>query len=238
MQMTAFTSQYGRYVLNNLIESLDKPYLRARSLGHRSDAALHGAGRDPLPATTPARPSGPAPRGGAGPEGTRQIVGDLADRIILDDRFKTIDVYLTQALLYLQCDEPADQGPRSEVPPLRGPHAHDRQLLAASSPCTYPTCPHWVIQRLGELMWALEGVPLILCVDQLEDMFDMDDCADAVPALLATLCDIVSRHPSAIVVISCLQDYYTSSKSISSGPPGPNSRQRGPGRSEGACERR
>ena len=26
MQMTAFTGQYGRYVLNNLIESLDKPY--------------------------------------------------------------------------------------------------------------------------------------------------------------------------------------------------------------------
>ena len=24
--MTAFTGQYGRYVLNNLIESLDKPY--------------------------------------------------------------------------------------------------------------------------------------------------------------------------------------------------------------------
>ena len=26
LQMTAFTDQYGRYVLNNLIDSLDKPY--------------------------------------------------------------------------------------------------------------------------------------------------------------------------------------------------------------------
>ena len=31
MQMTAFTGQYGRYVLNNLIESLDKPYYEPES---------------------------------------------------------------------------------------------------------------------------------------------------------------------------------------------------------------
>ena len=85
---------------------------------------------------------------------------------------------------------------------------HDRQLLGGIVPCTYPDAPHWVIQRLGELMWALEGVPLILCVDQLEDMFDMEDAPTRFRRSLATLCDIVSRLPSAIVVISCLQDYY------------------------------
>jgi len=57
-------------------------------------------------------------------------------------------------------------------------------------------------------MWALEGVPLILCVDQLEDMFDMEDAPTRFRRSLATLCDIVSRLPSTIVVISCLQDYY------------------------------
>ena len=29
--MTAFTGQYGRYVLNNLIDSLDKPYDESQS---------------------------------------------------------------------------------------------------------------------------------------------------------------------------------------------------------------
>jgi hypothetical protein len=65
---------------------------------------------------------------------------------------------------------------------------------------------------LGELMWALEGVPLILCVDQLEDMFDMEDAPTRFRRSLATLCDIVSRLPSTIVVISCLQDYYAKLK--------------------------
>jgi hypothetical protein len=31
LQMTAFTGQYGRYVLNNLIDSLDKPYDESQS---------------------------------------------------------------------------------------------------------------------------------------------------------------------------------------------------------------
>src|ERR1700677_2627460 len=31
LQMTAFTDQYGRYVLNNLIDSLDKPYDESES---------------------------------------------------------------------------------------------------------------------------------------------------------------------------------------------------------------
>ena len=137
-----------------------------------------------------------------------QIVGDLADRIILDDRFKTIDVYLTQALLYLQYDDPRIKARVLKYLRCEDLTPHDRQLLGGIVPCTYPDAPHWVIQRLGELMWALEGVPLILCVDQLEDMFDMEDAPTRFRRSLATLCDIVSRLPSSIVVISCLQDYY------------------------------
>src|SRR5262249_23304554 len=85
---------------------------------------------------------------------------------------------------------------------------HDRQLLGGIVPCTYTDAPHRVIQRLGELVWILERVPLILCVDQLEDMFDMQDAPVRFRRSLAKLCDIISRLPSAIAVISCLKDYY------------------------------
>ena len=141
-----------------------------------------------------------------------QIVGDLADKIIVDDRFKMIDVYLTQALLYLQYHDPRIKARVLKYLRCEDLTPHDRQLLGGIIPCTYPDAPHWVIQRLGELMWAVEGVPLILCVDQLEDMFDMEDAPTRFRHSLATLCDIVSRHPSTIVVISCLQDYYTKLK--------------------------
>ena len=208
MQMTAFTSQYGRYVLNNLIESLDKPYYEPES---------SGTGLMRL-STTLARSIAADNAGKASLDQLREeeldqktldhIVGELADRIILDDRFKTIDVYLTQALLYLQYDDPRIKARVLKYLRCEDLTPHDRQLLGGIVPCTYPDAPHWVIQRLGELMWALEGVPLILCVDQLEDMFDMEDAPTRFRRSLATLCDIVSRLPSTIVVISCLQDYY------------------------------
>jgi hypothetical protein len=69
-----------------------------------------------------------------------------------------------------------------------------------------------MIQRLGELMWALEGAPLVLCVDQLEDMFDQGEAPARFRRVLATLCDLTSRLPSAIVVISCLENFFDEQK--------------------------
>ncbi len=214
MQMTAFTSQYGRYVLNNLIESLDKPYhepessctglmrlstglAKAISADDPGMALLHRLREEELDQTT-----------------LDQIVGDLADRIILDDRFRTIDIYLVQALLYLQHDDPRIKARVLKYLRCEDLTPHDRQLLGGIIPCSYADAPHWVIQRLGELMWALERSPLILCVDQLEDMFDMEDAPTRFRRSLATLCDLVSRLPSAIVVISCLEDYYAKLKTF------------------------
>ena len=65
LQMTAFTDQYGRYVLNNLIDSLDKPYDESAVRDDGADAALERPGR--VVPGRPARPTGPAPRAGARP---------------------------------------------------------------------------------------------------------------------------------------------------------------------------
>ena len=72
---------------------------------------------------------------------------------------------------------------------------HDRRLLGGIVPWTYPDAPQLVIQRLGELIWAVESAPLILCVDQLEDIFDLDEAAVKFRRAMATLCDLVSRFP-------------------------------------------
>ena len=218
LQMTAFTDQYGRYVLNNLIESLDKPYFEPDSpetgLMRLSTALARSISFDASSRVAPR----PASRAGTGSEVARRHRRDLADRIILDDRYQNIDVFLTQALLYLQYDDPRIKARVLKYLRCEDLTPHDRQLLGGIVPCTYPDAPHWVIQRLGELMWALEGIPLILCVDQLEDMFDMENAPVRFRRSLATLGDIVSRLPSCIVVISCLQDYYEKLKDILTKP--------------------
>ena len=147
-----------------------------------------------------------------------QLVAEMADRIILDDRFNTIDVYLVQALLYLQCNDPRIKARVLKYLRCEDLTDHDRRLLGGIVPCTYPDAPHRIIERLGQLMWAVEKVPLILCVDQLEDVFDLDDAAVKFRRAMATLCDIVSRLRSAIVVIACLEDYYDELKKLLTRP--------------------
>ena len=45
-------------------------------------------------------------------------------------------------------------------------------------------------------------------MDQLEDVFDLDEAAVKFRRTMATLCDIVSGVASAIVVIACLDNFY------------------------------
>ena len=78
--------------------------------------------------------------------------------------------------------------------------------------------PQRLIQRLGELIWAVEKVPLILCVDQLEEVFDLEAAPVKFRRAMSTLCDLVSRLPSAIVVIACLDDFYSELKKMLTRP--------------------
>jgi energy-coupling factor transporter ATP-binding protein EcfA2 len=216
LQMTAFTGQYGRYVLNNLIDSLDKPYDLSQSeitgLMRLSTAladSCSGVRREQLDQLRERRLD----------QGTiDQVVSDLADSVILDDRFSTIDVYLVQALLYLQSNDPPIKARVLKYLRCEDLTAHDRPLLGGIVPCTYADAPPRIIERLGQLIWAVERAPLVICVDQLEDVFDLEEAAIKFRRAMATLCDIVSRLSSAIVVIACLDNFYDQLKQLLTRP--------------------
>jgi Cdc6-like AAA superfamily ATPase len=216
LQMTAFTGEYGRYVLNNLIDSLDKPYNEARSdttgLMRLSNALAESGAGGPPEGLDRLR------EGGLDQASLDGLVADLADRIILDDRFQAIDVYLVQALLYLQANDPRIKARILKYLRCEDLTEHDRRLLGGIVPCTYSDAPQRLIERLGQLMWAVEEVPLILCVDQLEDVFDLEEAAVKFRRAMATLCDLVSRLRSAIVVIACLEDFYSELKQLLTRP--------------------
>jgi hypothetical protein len=213
MQMTAYTDDYGRYVLNNLVESLDKPYDEARSgtsgLMRLSTAVAEAGRAGGGPDAAGASDALDRLRdGGQGQEELDELVRGLADQVALDARFASIDYDLAQALLYLQAPNPRVKGCVLKYLRCEDLTQHDRRNLGGVVPRVYASAPQWIIQRLGELMWAVEKVPLVLCVDQLEDMFDLGDAPVRFRRVLATLCDITSRLPSAIVVISCLENFF------------------------------
>jgi energy-coupling factor transporter ATP-binding protein EcfA2 len=206
MQMTAYTDEYGRYVLHNLIESLDQAYNERESptsgLMRLSNALAESGPGGPTPELAEIRD------GGLNQEELDDRVQKLADRIALDPRFASIDYDLVQALLYLQGNVARIKASILKYLRCEELTEHDRRHLGGIFARRYSDAPQWMVQRLGELMWALEEVPLILCLDQLEDMLDIGDAPVRFRRVLATLCDIVSRLPSAIVVISCLDSYF------------------------------
>ncbi len=218
MQMTAYTEDYGRYVLNNLVESLDKPYDEARSresglmrlsnaVAEACRAGGEGSGATALDgddALDRLREGAFAP----GQPELDDLVRGLADRVAFDARFNSIDLDLVQALLYLQAPVPRIKASVLKYLRCEDLSAHDRRDLGGLVPRTYAAASQWMIQRLGELTWAVGRAPLVLCVDQLEDMFDLGDAPARFRRVLATLCDITSRLPTAVVVISCLENFF------------------------------
>ncbi len=104
MQMTSATSHYGRYVLNHLIDSLDQPYfegagettglMRLSTAVAESPRGISFDRLDPI-------------RGGELDHGClAKLIDALADQIVMDDRFNTIDLDLVRALVFLQCNDP------------------------------------------------------------------------------------------------------------------------------------
>src|SRR4051812_26929879 len=212
MQMTSATSHYGRYVLNNLIDSLDRPYYEpsGETTGLlRLSTAVAESSRDvAIDRLDPIR------SGELDHPCLARLVDALADQVVMDDRFNAIDLDLVRALLFLQSHDPRIKGRVLKYLRCEDLSAQDRALLGGIVPRTYDDAPQWIIQRLGELTAALESAPLILAVDQLEDIYNLDDAAGRFRRAMATLCDLASRIPNAVVVVSCLEDFY---KTLSQG---------------------
>ncbi|WP_254053536.1 ATP-binding protein [Singulisphaera sp. GP187] len=207
MQMTSSTSHYGRYVLNNLIDSLDQTY--DQRVGETS-------GLMRLSTMIAESPKGVSVdrvdqiRNDELDHGClAKLVDALADQVVMDDRFNNVDIDLVRALLFLQANDPRVKSRVLKYLRCEKLSDHDRFILGGMVARDYDDAPQWLIQRLGELMANVGSVPLILCVDQLEDIYNLDEAPVRFRRAMATLCDLVSRTPSAIVVISCLEEFYT-----------------------------
>jgi hypothetical protein len=205
MQMTTGITSYGRYLVSNVIDSLDQPYYE--SLGTSTGllrlsgavAARCGDG-DTIRAL--------AEDGSLPPDAVIDLVDRAADRLLAQPRFADLDLDLVRALLFLQrqdtalkkrvikylrCEElaPRDRKMLGELPSRRG--EEDAQHL---------------VEELGRLMWSCDNRSLVLCVDQFEDTFQNPDAEGLFRRTLQSLCAVADQVPSSIVVIACLQDYY------------------------------
>jgi polynucleotide 5'-kinase involved in rRNA processing len=207
LQMTSEVGDYARYVLHNLIDSLERPYdapaLTESGLMYMSnglaehDSRIGAADLEKL--RTAELP----------PDELTHFVGGLVSRLLRVPELEKADSDLVQALLLLQRRDAALE--RRVVKFLRGDvlTAHESALLGGLVSRNQPEDPQRTIAQLAHLMYHLHQAALVLLVDQVEDTLPQDDAGTTrTQRAIDVLRKIADGVPSAVVVIACLEDAY------------------------------
>lgn len=205
MQMTTAVTDYNRYVLSNLIDSLDQPYYE--SLGTTSGLLRLSnaiATRCDDPEAIEALRESP----NLTQEDIVRLVRRAAERFAEQLRFADNDIDLIYALLFLQRNNHILK--RLVLKYLRCEELspRDRDYLGGIVPRRGEDDPQKLIEHFGRLVQGFDSHCLVLCVDQFEEMFQLSDSEAHFRRAMATLCTIADRVPSSVIVISCLEDYY------------------------------
>ncbi|NMO18833.1 AAA family ATPase [Pyxidicoccus fallax] len=206
MPMTVDASNYDRYILSNLVDSLDRPY----DLGTGEDTGLMRLS-DALmthcrSVFAPLIPDEKVLED----EELHGTIRAVADELLSDARFQHVEVDLLRALIYLQRRDPRINRRIFHWLRCEELSQADREVIGQLIPRTADDGPARMVEHLGRLMGAL-GHALVLCVDQVEDFNDFEQrpqLENSFRRAMSSLAAIVSRVPRAVVVVCCLADYW------------------------------
>jgi energy-coupling factor transporter ATP-binding protein EcfA2 len=207
LQMTSEVGDYARYVLRNLIDSLERPYdapeLAESGLLYLSDGLADGCGDAAAPELERLRN---AELAGAELD---ELIGGLVDRILRIEGLSRLESDLVHALLLLQRRDPALQ--RRVIRFLRCEplSAYEQRLLGGLAARDQPEDPMRTIQQLGAIAYELQLASLVLLVDQVEDTVPDGKTVTRLQQAIDVLRGIADAVPSIVVVMACLDDVYT-----------------------------
>jgi DNA helicase HerA-like ATPase/Txe/YoeB family toxin of Txe-Axe toxin-antitoxin module len=207
-QLTPDVGNYADYYLRRLVHSLEKPYdpdrpgesaltrltsrlvADAHEVAHRDLKALREVNIDDAKLAT--------------------LVLKLADSIVSSPKYvsQELDINVVRALLYLERHDPRiDQRVRQY---LHGRDLTDlaHKAVAALDPNVSEDRAFEIIRALGTLMWTVDRAALVFCIDQVEDLRFFADAEERFQRAVRDLIQIANRLPNAILIISCLEDFY------------------------------
>ena len=209
-QMTPDIANYADYYLRRLVHSLEKPY-DPDGAGDGETALARLTKRLVSDAEVLAKADLEKLReDNLGEDALAKLVLHLADDIVASPKFRDLelDINIVRALLYLERKDPrVDQRIRQylfgrQLTPL----AH--QAVAALDPNTGEDRSFEIITALGTLIWTVDKASLVFAIDQVEDLRFFDNAEERFQKAVRDLIQIANRLPHAIVIISCLEDFY------------------------------
>jgi DNA helicase HerA-like ATPase len=204
LQMSTRVANYSRYVLANLIDSWDRPYY-GNVIGDPAITCLSDSLVRDLP-----RDAGEHLRSDAlGDSELDLLVNRSADRLLSVRKYGKLNVDLLRALLYLQRRDPPRRARVLKFLRCEPFSAYDRQLLGGVSGPEDEHAPARMLADLGQLVNATGNGALVLLVDQLEDIYHLDEAPNRFRVAMDALRHITDHVPTSIIVIACLDDFYT-----------------------------
>ena len=207
LQMTSEVGDYSRYVLRSLIDSMERPYdapaLSESALMYLSDGLIDHRVQVPREEVDRLRNTE------LGEDELVTVVGTMVDRVLRTEGLEDLESDMLHALLLLQRRDPALQ--RRVVKYLRceSLNAHDRKLLGGLASRDQPEDPLRTIRHLAHIQFELQTAALVIMVDQIEETIPDGQTVTRLQQAFDSLRAIADAVPSAVVVISCLDDVYT-----------------------------
>ncbi len=206
-QMTPDVANYADYYLRRLVHSLEKTYNPDASgetaLQRLTSRMVADAAIDPKDLQNLREANLDEAK-------LAKLVLKIADDIVSATKYasRDLDINVVRALLYLERHDPRiDQRVRQYLHgrPLTE-LAH--QAVAALDPNDGEDRAFEIIAALGALMWSVDSAALVFCVDQVEDLRFFSDAEERFQRAVRDLIQIANRVPNAILIISCLEDFY------------------------------
>src|SRR5262249_12096953 len=171
-QMTTATENYGRYILSNVIDSLDDGYFEGEvpqsGLMVLSNALLEDSGLVPAGTIERLRT---AEMSGAD---LAELTVGIADRFIADKRSEKPDPDILRALCCLQRDDAPLKSRVLKFLRCEPLNEFDERYLPGLTARVHDHQPLETVGHLARTMRAAHGRSFVLLIDQLEDMSNFD----------------------------------------------------------------
>jgi hypothetical protein len=203
--MTSEANNYARYMLMNLIDGMEQPY-DPTGPSRTGLARLSAAVLESVPGLSGTEMD--AFRDGDGYADPARIARDHADRRRGAERFRACDLELLRMMLHLERAEPRVRSRALMWLRCHAMHPEDRTWIGDESPRIDEADPMRVLQQLAKLSDAVQGVPLVLLIDQLEDIANQSAPVERFLRVIDAITAFTDSTPNSIVVLACLEDYF------------------------------
>ena len=205
LQMTTEASNYARYMLTNLIDGLEQSYApdgpsrtglaRLSTALLESVPGLSGTDMDAF-------------RAGESDADPTLLVDEYADRLQTAPRFRNCDLELLRVMLHLERTEPGVRKRALMWLRCQDMRPQDREWIGGAVPRTDDADPMRMLQQLAKLTHAVHDVPLVLLIDQLEDMANQSAPVERFLKVVDAITAFTDAVPNTVVVLACLEDYF------------------------------